>query len=473
MEAVKHKGQIYTPACIVNLMLDFVDYNGKDILGKHIIDNSCGNGAFLSQIVALYCETALKNNYDKRRLKEELQTYIHGIEIDKAVHEECLVRLDETALRYGIRNVTWDVENADTLTVERFDGKMDYVVGNPPYVRVHNLEEYTQVKKFSFARSGMTDLYLVFYEIGFRMMKPQTGKLVYIAPSSWLGSLAGKALRQHISIEKNLTGIIDLEHYQPFENATTYTLIARFDNSQKVNANIEYYIYDEKVDDKKFCDVLSITDMDINGEFYISTKESLSNLRMIRNSLVFSKCDVKNGFATLADDVFIADDFPFDDYLIPVLKASTGKWRKALFLYDMKGKPFAEDVIFKNEKVARYLLSHQKILLKGATAEVKSDWYLYGRTQALKDVFKDKVAINTVIKDIDSIKLNFVPKGSGVYSGLYILSDHSYEEIEACLKTEDFISYLKCLKHYKSGGYYTFSSKDLECYLNFKLKEKK
>ncbi len=473
MKTVKHKGQVYTPDNIVRLMLDFVNYKGDEILGRHVIDNSCGNGAFLSRIVELYCEEALKKKYGKTRLKTELQKYVHGIEIDRPVHRECLSRLDEVALRYGMTNIAWDVENADTLSVNRFDGKMDYVVGNPPYVRVHNLEEYAQVKKFSFAQSGMTDLYLVFYEIGFRMMKPKTGKLVYIAPSSWLGSLAGKALRQRVSSEGNLTGIIDLEHCQPFENATTYTLIARFDNAQKSEGRIAYYTYDEEGGDKEFRDVLSVKDMDMNGEFYVSTKEALFDLRRIRNSAAFFKCDVKNGFATLADDVFISDVFPFEEYLIPVVKASTGAWRKALFLYDAKGKPLPKETIFKNEKVAQYLLSHQKALLKGASAENKPDWYLYGRTQALKDVFKNKIAINTVIRDVDSIKLNFVPKGSGVYSGLYILSDYSFEEIEKCLKTDEFISYLKCLKHYKSGGYYTFSSKDLEYYLNFKLKEMK
>ncbi len=118
-------------------------------------------------------------------------------------------------------------------------------------------------------------------------------------------------------------------------------------------------------------------------------------------------------------------------------------------------------------------MSYRESLLKGATEEEKPGWHLYGRTQALKDVFKDKVAINTVIRDVGSIKLNFVPKGSGVYSGLYVLSDYSFEAIDKCLKTEEFISCLKCLKHYKSGGYYTFSSKDLEYYLNFKLKEEK
>ena len=52
-----------------------------------------------------------------------------------------------------------------------YDERMDYVVGNPPYVRVHNLtRHYEDVKRYSFAASGMTDMYLAFYELGLRML---------------------------------------------------------------------------------------------------------------------------------------------------------------------------------------------------------------------------------------------------------------------------------------------------------------
>ena len=40
-----HNEQIYTPSKVVNFMLDNVGFNNKcSIEGKHIIDNSCGNG---------------------------------------------------------------------------------------------------------------------------------------------------------------------------------------------------------------------------------------------------------------------------------------------------------------------------------------------------------------------------------------------------------------------------------------------
>ena len=110
-------------------------------------------------------------------------------------------------------------------------------------------------------------------------------------------------------------------------------------------------------------------------------------------------------------------------------------------------------------------------LLKNRTEADNPGWFLYGRTQALKDVCKDKLAINTTIKDAKSIKINYVPAGSGLYSGLYILSDIDFDIIKEVLISDDFVSYIAALKNYKSGGYYTFSSKDLEKFLNYKIQQ--
>ena len=90
----------------------------------------------------------------------------------------------------------------------------------------------------------------------------------------------------------------------------------------------------------------------------------------------------------------------------------------------------------------------------------------------MKDVSRKKYAINTIIKDKNSIKLEKVSEGKGLYSGLYILSEIEFEEIQKLVISNEFIDYIKSLKNYKSGGYYTFASKDLEHYLNFKLSKK-
>ena len=452
----KQSGQVFTPPFLVNEILDTAGYCGANIVGKHVIDNSCGDGAFLCEVVRRYMA-----NYKGTDLKINLETYIHGVELDTEAYLHCLENLNIIAAKHGLGNIKWDIQNTDTLTVEKFNSKMDFVIGNPPYVRVHNLENYEAVKKFKFAEGGMTDLYLVFFEIGFNMLK-KGGKLCYITPSSWINSVAGGVLRQYIQRHKNLVKLIDLGHFQAFD-ATTYTMISLFEKDSKHDT----FVY-QNYGDTSF-ERLTIKDSIIGNMMYLADKNTLKELRNIFTTCYKKYVQVKNGFATLADSVFIGSIFPFDEYVIPTIKASTGKWYKAFYPYDKNGKPLPKDLIFSNNKISYYLELHNDKLLKGKSETVCPDWYLFGRTQALKDVWSQKYTINTIIKDINSIKLNIVPSGCGVFSGLYILTTVSKDIISQILCNQDFIKYVTVLKKYKSGGYYTFNSKELEMYLNYKL----
>lgn len=465
-KSVKCHGRVYTPSYIVNLILDFGGYNDNGILQKHVIDNSCGDGAFLVEIARRYCTEFLKNSNDLSLLKSELQTYIHGIELEAIECQICVLNLNCVAKTFGLENINWDVRNADTLTIDVYNGRMDFVFGNPPYVRVHNLEcSYEAVKKYRFANYGMTDLYIVFFEIGFRMMSG-IGQMCLITPSSWLNSIAGKQLREYIMLCKNLSGVIDLEHFQPFD-ATTYTLISRFSNANKFN-HIEYFTFDKYILNKRFVENVPLVNIQICQNFYLSAKEKLELLYRIKSTHVYRYVSVKNGFATLADKVFIGD-FDFHEGTIKVLKASTGKWSKCIYPYNEEGKPMEPEGLMKLEGAYNQLLLHREKL--NATKDANGDkyWYLFGRTQAIKDVSKNKYAINTIIKDLQSIKIEYVPCGCGGYSGLYILTEIEFEIIKQILCSEHFIEYIRLLKNYKSGGYFTFSSKDLEQYLNYQL----
>lgn len=468
-DLIKHSGQVFTPDYLVDLILDEAGYNGADILQKHCIDNSCGDGAFLCEMAARYIKAYMEANADIDRLPSEIFTYIHGVEIDPVAYESCLENLRATCAALGVDCSRFDVRNANTLSLCDFDGKMDFVIGNPPYVRVHNLEDnYDTVKSYSFASGGMTDLYLVFFEKGFRMLK-EGGRLCYITPGSWLNSVAGGVMRDFIRRKHNLVSLIDLEHFQAFK-ATTYTLVALFEKGGRRDA-FSYNVFDPETLGKKYIEDLTFPEIDINSNFYLATHETLASLKRILCSSVPKYVSVKNGFATLADKVFISDDFPFEEFLIRTIKASTGKWYYAFFPYDSDGKPIPKAKIFTNSKVAEYLNSKKAELLKGASEDACPYWYLFGRTQALKDVSADKISINTTIKGLKSLKINRIKAGEGLYSGLYILSDFDFDVIENILRTENFIKYISSLKKYKSGGYYTFNSKDLESYLNYEIQK--
>jgi len=469
-KVVKESGQVFTPEYLVKIILDEVGYIPGQILGKHVIENSCGDGAFLCEIVRRYIKDAFEAKKAKTEISTDLGNYIHGIEIDEATFENCIINLDAIVDSYQLPQVTWDIENTDALTTTRFNGKMDFVVGNPPYVRVHNLNSnYQSVKSFHFAQDGMTDIYLAFFELGFRMLN-KAGKLCYITPSSWLTSVAARNMRSYVEKTRNLTALIDLGHFQPFDKITNYTIISCFDTSEQ-SQSIKYYSFDDKRLVKDFVSELELDDMSINGNFYLAPKKDLDLLKAVLSTQTHGHVKVKNGFATLADKIFITG-VSFRELTIPIIKASTSKWHQGFYPYDKTGKPLPKSIIFSYPEIASYLYLHKQELLKGESESENPDWFLYGRTQALKDVYTDKYSISNIVKDVDSIKLNFVPSGSGVYGGLYILTSIPEQEIRQYIYSEEFIRYVSILKNYKSGGYYTFNSKELEKYLNYKISSK-
>lgn len=161
---IKHRGKIYTPDYLVKIILNQGNYVDGNINKKHVIDNSCGDGQFIVHIVDRYVNDFFKNSNNISELKNQLETYIHAIEIDKNEINTCIDRCNKLVSAYGIENVNWDFINGDTLQIDKFNNKMDFVVGNPPYVRVHNLNDnFNSVKNYLFGNGGMTDLYIIFY----------------------------------------------------------------------------------------------------------------------------------------------------------------------------------------------------------------------------------------------------------------------------------------------------------------------
>ncbi len=468
-DAKKHKGRVYTPEYIVKIILDMSHYT-DNVLEKHVIDNSCGDGAFLCEIVKRYCKLALKRNLPPDTLKEHLEKYVHGIEIDPVEHKKCLKNVTEVAKKYGIMtDINWNIICKDALTVDKYNGKMDFVLGNPPYVRVHNLDDSLfAAKKFSFAQDGMTDLYIVFYEIGLNMLN-KNGVLGYITPSSFFNSLAGNYMRKFFVQENLIEKLVDLKHFQAF-NATTYTTIVILNKNHRTNES-EYYQFDEKNLIPYFVETLTPDDYYISGNFYFSAKENLLLLKKVFFNLGHCLIEVKNGYATLCDEVFIGF-FDFNSkYIIPVIKASRGEKKQIIYPYDPYGKLISVKELEKDEDLYSYLIKNKEKLSK-RNAENKSDnnWFAFGRSQAINDTYKNKISINNLLRTSADLKIVSAPSGTGVYSGLYLTGEEKeLEKVPFLLKSKEFTTYISLLGKYKSGGYYTFSSKDIKAYFDYKL----
>ena len=456
-----HNEQVFTPEHVVDTMFEELEYKGDKIRKKHIIDNSCGNGAILKKIVKKYINVCIMCGLSKGETIKELETYIHGIEIDAKLVRETINNLNKIAEEYSLGSVDWDIICDDAMFVSYFDNKMDYVIGNPPYCNIHDIPKVKRdiVKKYKFANGGMTDMYLVFFEIGINMLN-ENGKLAYITPNSWLTSTAGTNFRNYLKESKTLLEIYQYGHYKVFDGINTYTCITLLSKTPKTNNMFVCYRNASDIDLKFIQTMENLEDCMVNGKIYLTDRNTLKMLSDIEN------------FATLNDKFFIIDDYDNknDKNVLQVCKASNGEMHYFFYPYDENGKPMS--LLEMDDKLVEFMRN------KAVEMEVDIEnpsWYLYGRTQALNDVKYNKISVNNLIRNNDDIKLYFLVNNKeqfGVYSGYYIPLYNEAIENKVMKKiryglSDDFVEYIKAVGKYKNGGYYTFSSKELEMWFNF------
>jgi adenine-specific DNA-methyltransferase len=180
---------------------------------------------------------------------------------------------------------------------------------------------------------------------------------------------------------------------------------------------------------------------------------------------------VKNGFATLNDNLFKIDEYVLTrteinmNNILKTIKASNCNEHCFFYPYDQNGKP--------TRHIDNALMSYMEDKAVRLNVDIKNpNWMFYGRTQALNDVKYDKLVVNNLVRKTDDIKISFKKGPYGVYSGYYIpLTDEDilYDKLYYIIKSQEFIDYVKAIGKYKNGGYYSFSSKDLERFVNWKL----
>ncbi len=464
---VKGLGQVFTPYYIVNFMLDEIGYKGKEILTKKILEPSAGDGAFLLQIISRILSESKKLKKTKSEIIKIIKSNVFAIEIDDKKYEELLKNLISHLKDYNVTEsmLKENIIRGDSLK-HNWGFKFDYVVGNPPYVRLHNLEKdyinWLRGKFFSMEK-GSVDLYYAFIENGFSSLA-KNGKLIFITPNNFLCNNSGNNLR--LLIKNNIKNIFDFQSMQIFQGASTYNSI--FTLSRQKNKGIKGYlatIVKSKVCKNKARDVLNI-----NGKIIIKKSEDFSNVFEESKKI---ELDFKNGLATLADGVFISNNVydkgskikVFNGYEIEskliknVKKISTNKDMFCLFPYkEDNGRNILipeNDLKTKFPLGYKYLSDHKKIL-KNRSLEKKSAWYSFGRSQAINSNLFDKVILGNLLRD--KVIYNFVPAGTLVYSGLYSEYKKPKKAVESYLSSNELYNFLITMGSDKRGGYKQFNS---------------
>ena len=473
----KKLGQIYTPKWIIQEILDEVDFRGEKILNQKIIDPACGDGAFLIEIVDIVIGEAKNRKLGLEDIRNILENNIYGIEIDRDEYRKCKTNLNNIVrTKLGIDKIDWKIFNDDTLTKYReFLNFFDYVVGNPPYIRIHNIDREIRdliKNEFEFSK-GVLDIYLSFFELGLQILNRQ-GKLGYITPNSFLRNSSAKRFRRFLKDRKIVRTLIDFKSNKIFRNISTYTAITILDLNHRKNS----FEYKEFIDGKiKKVDEIQFQDLEDSSWSFSSpeNRDFLLNLYKNRNYKISDFFNVQYGFATLRDKIFIGNITDSKDKLVlfnnywieksilkKIVKGSTYKGDRAdikyiLFPYirpDNRFTPIQEEELASKFPFAyNYLLQHKEELLK-RDRDKNSNWYEFGRSQGIQACNNEKIILGTLMKE--EINFYFLEKDIYLYSGICITqrtTNIGFDTLSDILKSDEFKRYIAIQGKDFSGGY--------------------
>jgi len=487
---MKHKTlwQVFTPSWIVEEILNLVWFVSWNILDKKIIDPACWDWAFLKTIIIRIIDECLNINLGKNQILDKLENFVYGIEIDKIEYNNCISNLNQIVDEklWITNNINWKIYNDNTLQKHKdFVNYFDFVVGNPPYIRIHNLDNETReiLKKYFMFSQWNIDIYVSFFEIGFKIMK-ENWILGFITPNSYLHNSSYKTFRKYLKQKQAIKYLIDFKANKIFDNFSTYTAISIIKFA--VNES-EWFEYKELVDGNiKKINYIKYKDLEDKDWSFANIEEMnfLKSLHNSKNAKVFDFFDVQYGFATLRDNIYIWNIEQEKDNLVlfnneriekeilyKVVKWSTYKWNlqdHKYIIFPYKKYKNRYNVIQENElqenypKTYNYLLKNKEELLK-RDIDKWSLRYEFGRSQWVQTIHNPKIVVNPLIKD--SINFYELDEKTLVYSGIFIIpkkNNSNRNIIKNILNSNDFLKYIKITWKDFSGGYKSITSSQIK-----------
>lgn len=465
------KCQVFTPADYVKELLDSVGYT-KNLYGKKILENSCGDGNILVAIVQRYIDDCRQQGLSRTKIKNGLSRDIYGVEIDPEQYKKCIQKLNLLLEKNNINPVKWNILNLDYLRWET-PVVFHFVVGNPPYITYNELDEKEQeyVKtKYSSCTKGKFDYCYAFIEKSIGCLD-QFGRMSYLIPSSIFKTVFGANLRKLMF--PYIEDIKDYTQEKMFDNALVKSSIMVL-NRNKPGRTIRYIDMTSKVEINISIDTLT--------DKWFFTETVSSGERRFGDYF-----QVSHVVATLLNDVYVLKQ---DDYIETkefihykgydiekniIRETATprslryNKTEKIIFPYSYKkGKlvRYSEDEFEQKFPGAFKYLNHFREKLDDRESDNSARWFEYGRSQALKTLNQRKLLISTVITE--NVVVYKLEKKCIPYAGMYIVpkknSQYTLDYAMQILKSREFMQYVLDVGIHISGSSLRITSKDIEDY---------
>jgi hypothetical protein len=210
------------------VLLDLTGYStDRDLSRMHLLEPSCGSGAFLGPAVERLIASAQRHGRDLASLGNAIRSYdlqAEHVQVCRQICRDLLVAAGEPASAASALAERW-VRHADFLIAgllltgtEIEDCPADVVIGNPPYIRYDDLADDVAAlyRRTWPTMRGRGDIYVGFIERSLRMLKPG-GKVGFICADRWMRNQYGAALRELVASRYAVEHVWTMHDVDAFE----------------------------------------------------------------------------------------------------------------------------------------------------------------------------------------------------------------------------------------------------------------
>ena len=544
----KRLGEFYTPTEVIDYILTSVGYTySYDIETKELLDPACGSGGFLVRATRRLMSKYLMKfgKTDKRELRdpmnwkeivsrlssdeakiilEAIQEHIYGLDInpfachiaemnllfqiidlyqkvadkhpDYKLKRFKIYRTD--SLKKPAQKEIWDysysafLEEQEEINAIK-NKKFDFVVGNPPYIRVQFIDERAKkyYKQNYHSATGKFDIFVLFIESGLNWLKP-SGKLGFITSNRYIQANYGKRIRKYILDNSRILTYIDFGDSGVFKDVTNYPSILILDKNINVKSRAKiiqvlkdkekillhiWNNFKQKEYSDNFIKIFGVNQDNLSENVWQFVPEESRILveKLEASGVQFNKIyDVaSDGVQTSANNVYVITEDTVEENRLekglikPVISGENIKrWfiikpqKYLIYPHEKEGKAIDETILKNDYSNIYQYLKHFKHQLERRTYLIKAKRKWYEHWCPRKPEWFENLKILT--PDISTTsKFSFdETKVFGTNTLFVILLKKEYQYLRkyilGLLNSQLLEFYFKSISPFLSGGYYRY-----------------
>ena len=486
------------------------------LLDLKILDPACGSGAFLNAalqqlkiehtLIDYYWSnihagelnfteienTILENNLYGVDINEEsveiakLSLWLHTAKKNRKLTTlngkiKCGNSLIDDPAVAGEKAFKWEEEFPEVFA----KGGFDVVIGNPPYVRVQQLDYATidSLKKTYKTALKRIDISLCFIEKSRNLIK-NNGLVSFITSNQFLTTEYGQAMRNFLLSEFFLTECVDFGDLPIFKDAMTYVSIFKFTKEKQDSFGYKK-IKDIQIAKTGHYSVFKKIELSqLNDSNWNLESSDLIKIHNKIESVSLKIDEIGNawyGIVTGADSIFIFDKETYQktniekEIFLPLMRAQncsknfcSDAEKFVLYPYKIENNNTVlineAELSSKYPNAYNYLLEHKDELEarkdSRSTFKGRADWYCLTRFGQLEIFRKNKILTPGEVKEHKFCINNSCAGYSGARVFAIVIDDENFDlKYVLCLLNSDLMkSYLQSFSSLKAGGYYSYSS---------------